>query len=88
MSRRRQRAARSAVRGDAAAVERRALGGARRWDRGRLVFFFPVFWTVLNSFKDEQDANTSPSCCSTRRWTATAKSPNRRRACSRSTRRR
>ncbi len=25
-----------------------------------LVFFFPVFWTLLNSFKDEQDANTSP----------------------------
>jgi sorbitol/mannitol transport system permease protein len=24
------------------------------------VFFFPVFWTVLNSFKEEQDANTSP----------------------------
>ena len=25
-----------------------------------LVFFFPVFWTLLNSFKDEQDANTDP----------------------------
>ena len=25
-----------------------------------LLFFFPVFWTVLNSFKEEQDANTSP----------------------------
>ena len=25
-----------------------------------LLFFFPVFWTVLNSFKQEQDANTSP----------------------------
>ncbi len=25
-----------------------------------LIFFFPVFWTVLNSFKEEQDANTSP----------------------------
>jgi sorbitol/mannitol transport system permease protein len=25
-----------------------------------LVFFFPVFWMVLNSFKEEQDANTSP----------------------------
>ena len=24
------------------------------------VFFFPVFWMVLNSFKEEQDANTSP----------------------------
>ena len=25
-----------------------------------LVFFFPVFWMVLNSFKSEQDANASP----------------------------
>lgn len=25
-----------------------------------LLFFFPVLWTVLNSFKDEQDANTDP----------------------------
>ncbi len=25
-----------------------------------LAFFFPVFWMVLNSFKSEQDANTSP----------------------------
>jgi polyol transport system permease protein len=25
-----------------------------------LVFFFPVFWMVLSSFKEEQDANTSP----------------------------
>src|SRR2546421_12954554 len=25
-----------------------------------LVFFFPVFWMVLNSFKSEQDANTAP----------------------------
>src|SRR6184192_2815359 len=25
-----------------------------------LIFFFPVFWMVLNSFKSEQDANTSP----------------------------
>jgi len=25
-----------------------------------LVFFFPVFWMVISSFKDEQDANTSP----------------------------
>jgi sorbitol/mannitol transport system permease protein len=25
-----------------------------------LVFFFPVFWMVLNAFKSEQDANTSP----------------------------
>lgn len=25
-----------------------------------LVFFFPVFWMVLNSFKEESDANTDP----------------------------
>jgi polyol transport system permease protein len=25
-----------------------------------LLFFFPVFWMVLSSFKSEQDANTSP----------------------------
>jgi sorbitol/mannitol transport system permease protein len=36
----------------------RALG-ALAWLVG-LVFFFPVFWMVLNSFKQEQDANTSP----------------------------
>src|SRR3954454_12355886 len=43
--------------------------GERRWVNGSfgllawivgLVFFFPVFWMVLNSFKSEQDANTSP----------------------------
>jgi sorbitol/mannitol transport system permease protein len=33
--------------------------GALAWIVG-LVFFFPVFWMVLNSFKSEQDANTSP----------------------------
>ena len=33
--------------------------GLLAWCLG-LVFFFPVFWMVLNSFKDEQDANTSP----------------------------
>jgi sorbitol/mannitol transport system permease protein len=33
--------------------------GALAWVVG-LVFFFPVFWMVLNSFKTEQDANTSP----------------------------
>src|SRR5947208_10590766 len=33
--------------------------GAFAWLVG-LVFFFPVFWMVLNSFKSEQDANTSP----------------------------
>src|SRR3954466_14807188 len=33
--------------------------GALAWLVG-LIFFFPVFWMVLNSFKTEQDANTSP----------------------------
>jgi polyol transport system permease protein len=33
--------------------------GVLAWIVG-LVFFFPVFWMVLNSFKSEQDANTSP----------------------------
>jgi sorbitol/mannitol transport system permease protein len=33
--------------------------GAVAWLVG-LVFFFPVFWMVLSSFKSEQDANTSP----------------------------
>ena len=36
-----------------------AMLGAIAWLAG-LLFFFPVLWTVLNSFKDEQDANTSP----------------------------
>jgi sorbitol/mannitol transport system permease protein len=36
-----------------------AMFGAIAWLAG-LLFFFPVLWTVLNSFKDEQDANTSP----------------------------
>ncbi len=36
-----------------------ALFGVIAWLVG-LLFFFPVLWTVLNSFKDEQDANTSP----------------------------
>ena len=36
----------------------RALG-ALAWLVG-LLFFFPVFWMVLNSFKEEQDANTAP----------------------------
>jgi sorbitol/mannitol transport system permease protein len=36
----------------------RALG-AVAWLVG-LSFFFPVFWMVLNSFKSEADANTSP----------------------------
>jgi sorbitol/mannitol transport system permease protein len=47
----------------------RVIVGERRWvDRSfgllawvvGLIFFFPVFWMVLNSFKTEQDANTSP----------------------------
>jgi sorbitol/mannitol transport system permease protein len=36
----------------------RALG-AVAWLVG-LIFFFPVFWMVLNSFKSEADANTNP----------------------------
>ena len=36
----------------------RALG-ALAW-LVALLFFFPVFWMVLNSFKQEQDANTAP----------------------------
>ena len=43
--------------------------GERRWVNGAfgvgawvvgLVYFFPVFWMVLNAFKSEQDANASP----------------------------
>lgn len=33
--------------------------GLGAWAVG-LLFFFPVLWTVLSSFKEEQDANTSP----------------------------
>jgi len=33
--------------------------GVLAWIVG-LVFFFPVFWMLLSSFKSEQDANTSP----------------------------
>jgi polyol transport system permease protein len=36
-----------------------AAFGLLAWVVG-LIFFFPVFWMVLNSFKSEQDANTSP----------------------------
>jgi sorbitol/mannitol transport system permease protein len=36
-----------------------ALWGAVAW-LATLLFFFPVFWMVLSSFKEEQDANTSP----------------------------
>src|SRR3954454_17335784 len=51
------------------AVKAPRVVGERRWVNGSfgvlawlvgLVFFFPVFWMVLNSFKTEQDANTSP----------------------------
>jgi sorbitol/mannitol transport system permease protein len=46
-----------------------AVVGERRWVNRvlgllawvvGLIFFFPVFWMVLNSFKSEQDANTTP----------------------------
>jgi polyol transport system permease protein len=33
--------------------------GATAW-LVALIFFFPVFWMLLSSFKEEQDANTSP----------------------------
>jgi sorbitol/mannitol transport system permease protein len=33
--------------------------GVGAWVLG-LIYFFPVFWMVLNSFKTEDDANTSP----------------------------
>jgi sorbitol/mannitol transport system permease protein len=36
-----------------------ALMGVFAW-LAALLFFFPVFWLVLNSFKREQDANTRP----------------------------
>ena len=42
--------------------ERRAVNallGTVAW-LATLLFFFPVFWMVLSSFKEEQDANTSP----------------------------
>jgi sorbitol/mannitol transport system permease protein len=49
--------------------DERAVVGERRWVNAvfglvawvlGLIFFFPVFWMVLNSFKTEGDANTSP----------------------------
>jgi sorbitol/mannitol transport system permease protein len=49
--------------------DERAVVGERRWVNAvfgllawvlGLIFFFPVFWMVLNSFKSEADANTSP----------------------------
>jgi sorbitol/mannitol transport system permease protein len=36
-----------------------ALLAAVAW-LATLLFFFPVFWMVVSSFKEEQDANTSP----------------------------
>jgi len=42
--------------------ERRSVNGVMgvvAW-LATLLFFFPVFWMVLSSFKEEQDANTSP----------------------------
>src|SRR6266498_1304029 len=51
------------------AAQSRLAVGERRWVHRvfglmawvvGLIFFFPVFWMVLNSFKSEQDANTSP----------------------------
>jgi sorbitol/mannitol transport system permease protein len=51
------------------AAESPVTVGERRWVNSALgigawvlglVYFFPVFWMVLNSFKSEQDANTSP----------------------------
>jgi sorbitol/mannitol transport system permease protein len=47
----------SAVVGESRWVNR--LLGALAWVVG-LIFFFPVFWMVLNSFKSELDANASP----------------------------
>jgi sorbitol/mannitol transport system permease protein len=49
--------------------DERAVVGERRWVNAAfglvawvlgLIFFFPVFWMFLNSFKTEADANTSP----------------------------
>jgi sorbitol/mannitol transport system permease protein len=34
--------------------------GVAAWVLG-LLYFFPVFWMVVNSFKTEQDANTTPT---------------------------
>ena len=52
----------SAEAGTATVGERRWVNralGALAWVVG-LIMFFPVFWMVLNSFKQEADANTSP----------------------------
>jgi sorbitol/mannitol transport system permease protein len=51
------------------ASESPVVVGERRWINSALgigawvlglVYFFPVFWMVLNSFKSEQDANAAP----------------------------
>jgi sorbitol/mannitol transport system permease protein len=52
----------SAEAGTATVGERRWVNralGVLAWVVG-LIMFFPVFWMVLNSFKQEVDANTSP----------------------------
>lgn len=52
----------SAEAGTATVGERRWVNralGVLAWVVG-LIMFFPVFWMVLNSFKQEADANTSP----------------------------
>jgi sorbitol/mannitol transport system permease protein len=52
----------SAAQSPATVGERRSVNsafGLLAWVVG-LVYFFPVFWMVINSFKSEQDANTSP----------------------------
>jgi sorbitol/mannitol transport system permease protein len=52
----------SAEAGTATVGERRWVNralGALAWVLG-LIMFFPVFWMVLNSFKSEADANTTP----------------------------
>ena len=52
-----------------ARARERALTGETRWGAYALgfgawlmavIFFFPVFWMVLNGFKEEADANASP----------------------------
>jgi sorbitol/mannitol transport system permease protein len=52
----------SASQSSATVGERRSVNrafGLLAWVVG-LIYFFPVLWMLLNSFKSEQDANTSP----------------------------
>jgi sorbitol/mannitol transport system permease protein len=52
----------SASESSATVGERRSVNrafGLLAWVVG-LIYFFPVLWMLLNSFKSEQDANTSP----------------------------